>query len=218
MLAHHSRRLILQRATLRLRASSLTTTTTTRVLPPASFSRIRHFSTKPEEEAKETKTEEKESFEETVKRMQSEGKSKGASGKDDDLSPAADDLLRKVADGWSSFTEEVGIVWQQLLKSGDRKDINKKIQHPEFRPEGEAPYTGPVEILVIDESEHLTAWERMQRRLTDAPIIQGMITTMLYYLESVDEYASLTFSCPTLFLKIFLVEPTTFLKRLAPKK
>jgi hypothetical protein len=189
MLAH-SRRLILQRATLRLRASSsLTTTTTTRVLPPASFSGIRHFSTKPEEEATENKTEEeivkkteeKESFEETVKRMQSEGKSKGAPGKDDDLSPAADDLLRQVADGWSSFTEEVGKVWQQLLKSGERKDINKKILHPEFRPEGEAPYTGPVEILVIDESEHLTAWERMQRRLTDAPIIQGMIVTLLFF-------------------------------------
>ena len=188
MLAH-GRRLILQRATLRLRASSLTTTTTktmTRVLPPASFSGIRHFSTKPEEEAKENKTEEeavrkteeKESFEETVKRMQSEGKSKGAPGKDGDVSsPATDDLLRQVADGWSSFTEEVGQVWQQLLKSGERKDINKKILHPEFRPEGEAAYTGPVEILVIDESEHLTAWERMQRRLTDAPIIQGMIIT-----------------------------------------
>jgi hypothetical protein len=169
--------------------TTTTTTTMTRVLPPASFSRIRYFSTKPEEEANENKTEEEtvkkteESFEETVKRMQSEGKSKGAPGKDADLSsPAADDLLRQVADGWSSFTEEVGKVWQQLLKSGERKDINKKIQHPEFRPEGEAPYTGPVEILVIDESEHLTAWERMQRRLTDAPIIQGMIITLLCYI------------------------------------
>jgi hypothetical protein len=194
----HSRRIILQRATLRLGASSLTTTTktsTTRlVLPRASFSGIRHFSnstststsTKPEEEETkennktEEKTEEKtdanESFEDTVKRMQSEGKSKGeTSGKDDDRSPEADDLMRKVASSWTSFSEEVGKVWQELLKSGERKDINKKILHPEFRSEGEAPYTGPVDIMIIDESEHLTAWERMQRRLTDAPIIQGMI-------------------------------------------
>jgi hypothetical protein len=26
---------------------------------------------------------------------------------------------------------------------------------------------------LIDESEHLTAWERMQKRLAEAPIIQG---------------------------------------------
>jgi hypothetical protein len=27
--------------------------------------------------------------------------------------------------------------------------------------------------MMIDESEHLTAWERMQKRLAEAPIIQG---------------------------------------------
>jgi hypothetical protein len=39
--------------------------------------------------------------------------------------------------------------------------------------EGEAECTGTVDIMVIDESEHLTAWERMQKRLKDAPIISG---------------------------------------------
>ena len=34
-------------------------------------------------------------------------------------------------------------------------------------------YEGSTAIMVIDEEEHLTAWERMQRRLSDAPIIQG---------------------------------------------
>jgi import inner membrane translocase subunit TIM44 len=30
--------------------------------------------------------------------------------------------------------------------------------------------------MVIDEAENLSAWQRMQRRLAEAPIIQGMMT------------------------------------------
>jgi hypothetical protein len=114
----------------------------------------------------------KESLEDTVKRMQ-----KGAKGKSDDdgFDPQIDGFLRKATDTWSTFSEEVGKTWGELLKSGERKDINKKIgvNHPEDTAEGEAEYIGSVEIMVIDESEHLTAWERMQKRLTDAPIISG---------------------------------------------
>jgi hypothetical protein len=39
--------------------------------------------------------------------------------------------------------------------------------------EGAVEYTGPVEIMIINPSENLTAWQRMQKRLTDAPIIQS---------------------------------------------
>lgn len=34
-------------------------------------------------------------------------------------------------------------------------------------------YKGSKDIMVIDPAEHLSAWERMERRLRDAPIIQG---------------------------------------------
>jgi len=69
----------------------------------------------------------------------------------------------------------VSQTWGELLRSGDRKDINKKIAgaHPHDTADGDKEYTGPVAIMVIDESENLTAWERMQKRLTDAPVIQG---------------------------------------------
>jgi len=84
------------------------------------------------------------------------------------------DVFRRAADYWDTFKEEVGHTWQQLIKSGERKSINKKI-HPVETAGGDAPYTGPVDIMVIDESEHLTAWERMQKRLTKAPIIQDIL-------------------------------------------
>jgi import inner membrane translocase subunit TIM44 len=147
------------------------------------MSTLRYFATasKPEEkqDPEEPKPEEKlnpeepkepepESFQDTVRRLR-------GSGDGDEKSAAANDAFRKVADTWASFTEQVGVTWNELIRSGDRKSINKKIVHPHATAEGEAPYTGPVDIMVIDPSEHLTAWERMQKRLTDAPIIMDIL-------------------------------------------
>jgi len=135
------------------------------------------------EKSEETNEAKKESapgdtLRDTVNRLKSKTKKEGdvdsasSSGGGDDNR----DFLHKAADLWDGFAKEVGLAWQDLIKAGDRKDINKKLKHPEATAEGEKKYTGPVEIMVIDESEHLTAWERMQRRLTDAPIIQDMLT------------------------------------------
>ena len=77
-----------------------------------------------------------------------------------------------MANVWSTVSDEVGLAWKELVNSEQRKSINKKI-HPVATAEGDKPYTGPVDIMVIDASEGLTAWERMQRRLTEAPIISG---------------------------------------------
>jgi len=111
-------------------------------------------------------------LEDTVRRMRKEGKATD----DEELDPRLDDFLRKASDTWSTLSDEVGKAWGELLASGERKDINKKLLHPEDTVEGEAEYTGPVDIMVIDESEHLTAWERMQRRLTEAPIISDILS------------------------------------------
>lgn len=104
-----------------------------------------------------------ESFEETVNRL------RGENGEDTNM-----EFQRRVLGIWSSFTNEVGLAWQELIRSGERKSINKKI-HPVATAAGDRPYTGPVDIMVIDPSENLTAWERMQKRLTNAPIIQDML-------------------------------------------
>ena len=113
-----------------------------------------------------------ESLKETVRKMKKGDKNKSLD-EDDEMNEKIDDFMRSAKGSWATFTEEVGKTWGELLNSGEGKSINKKIRHPEDTVEGEAEYTGSVEIMVIDESEHLTAWERMQRRLTEAPIISG---------------------------------------------
>jgi hypothetical protein len=146
----------------------------TRGLPNNHHGPIRFLSAK--QDPDNEKKNETESLEETVKRMKkNETASKGKSDDDGGFDPQIDGFLRKATDTWSTFSEEVGKTWGDLLKSGERKDINKKIavSHPEDTTEGDTDYTGSVEIMIIDESEQLTAWERMQKRLTDAPIISG---------------------------------------------
>lgn len=125
-----------------------------------------YFSTDPSEK--------KDDLRDTVNRIKSEDDSaeKTQNGSDDS---STNDLFRRAADTWESFSVEVGTAWDELINSGKSKDINKKLVRPTESAEGNTEYTGPVEIMVIDESEHLTAWERMQRRLTEAPIIQGML-------------------------------------------
>ena len=148
-------------------------------LSPISF---RHFSTSPEKKedptepspdnAKTTNENSEESLKDTVRRMQKE-KSGSKGGGEDTTDEQLNEFMRKASDFWSTATEEVGKTWEELLRSGERKDINKKIGRPQDTVDGDEEYTGPVSIMVIDESENLTAWERMQKRLTEAPVIQG---------------------------------------------
>ena len=116
-----------------------------------------------------TNKEEKESLQDTINRIKNEGKQP-----DEQTTTTSDknDIFRKAADFFGSFQEEVSKTWQDLVQSGGAKDINKKIR-PTETVEGAVEYTGPVEIMVINPSENLTAWQRMQKRLTDAPIIQS---------------------------------------------
>jgi mitochondrial import inner membrane translocase subunit TIM44 len=86
------------------------------------------------------------------------------------------DIFRRTADIWDKFKAELSSTWQDLVRSGERKSINKKIViHPTETAGGDAPYTGPVDIMIIDPELHLTAWERMQKRLASAPIIQNIL-------------------------------------------
>ena len=149
-----------------MRYSSSSTTST-------SNSSDSHSNKKEEEDASQEPTK-KESLEETIRRMQS---SNDSTTNHQSSSTGTEDVLRKAREHWSMFTEEVSKTWEELLRSGDRKDINKKLSlhHPEDTAEGDQPYTGSVDIMVIDEQEKLTAWERMQRRLAEAPIISGTL-------------------------------------------
>jgi mitochondrial import inner membrane translocase subunit TIM44 len=128
----------------------------------------------------------KPSLKETVDRLQSETRSSSGSSESTSESRTSSstmdsgDLFRRVLDGWDAFSAEVSSAWRDLVKSGERKSINKRIVHPTETAAGNAPYTGPVELMVTD--PQLTAWERMQQRLASAPIIQDILerTTDLY--------------------------------------
>lgn len=166
MLSSSVQRALARRVALRARNSSAFETR-------ASTFGIRQSSSKAKDDEKEP--EKIDSLKDTVRKMQQGNKSKTS---ENNLDDQFDGFLRSAAVTWSSFSEEVGKTWDDLLRSGERKSINKKIKHPEDTTEGEAEYTGTVEIMVIDESEHLTAWERMQKRLTEAPIISGRILSI----------------------------------------
>ncbi len=88
---------------------------------------------------------------------------------------STNNMFRQLASTWDTFRAELDTAWQELIRSGQSKDINKKIR-PEATSDGDQEYTGTVEIMVIDEAENLSAWQRMQRRLAEAPIIQGIMT------------------------------------------
>ena len=128
-------------------------------------------------EGEAVEEEKKSSLADAVRRIRGEGKdgskSDGAASTDAEAFDT-NDFFRRAADSWASFREEVSHAWNDLINSGNRKSINKKIT-PVATADGDKPYDGPVDIMVIDPSEHLTAWERMQRRLTEAPVIQGVL-------------------------------------------
>jgi hypothetical protein len=144
-----------------------------------------------------------ESLKDAVRRMQQEkGGSSSSDGNNFD-DPRINDFVRQASDVWSNVTEEVGKTWGELLRSGERKDINKKIRHPEDTVDGEQEYSGPVAIMVIDESENLTAWERMQKRLTDAPLIQGKYNEYQYiFIQKGYTFYSIEFSLFNLYLYV----------------
>ncbi|KAI2490473.1 Tim44 [Fragilaria crotonensis] len=136
--------------------------------------KYRQFST---EDTKQSTTK-TDSLRDTVNRIKNDS-SEGPTSSDTSSSSAnnidTNAFFRRAADAWATFRSEISVAWQELVSAGQSKDINKKIR-PAATAEGDQDYTGTVEIMVIDESENLSAWERMQRRLTEAPIIQGIMS------------------------------------------
>ena len=135
---------------------------------------IRYFSTN------EDKTPKRDSLRDAVNRIKSDSKEEGATtdstnSAESSVNASTNNIFRQLASTWDTFRTELDTAWQELIRSGQSKDINKKIR-PEATSDGDQEYTGTVEIMVIDEAENLSAWQRMQRRLAEAPIIQGIMT------------------------------------------
>lgn len=140
------------------------------------------------------KPEKKKDLRESIERLKNESNTENNESTDktkDDSTSATEETnphMEKLTSMSSSIFATISETWDELIASGQAKDINKKIgtptdggeggDKPHYEDDNEAAdkyeeYKGSKDIMLINPEEHLSAWERMERRLRDAPIIQG---------------------------------------------
>jgi import inner membrane translocase subunit TIM44 len=141
-----------------------------------------------------TTTAKKKDLRESIERLKGESKdNNGAEGASStsNIDDGNNPYVEKLSTIGSSFLDTLSQTWEDLITSGQAKDINKKIGtvHPTNSDGTTAPnyanddaaadkyesYAGSRDIMLIDPIEQLTAWERMQRRLRDTPIISNIL-------------------------------------------
>ena len=154
--------------------------------PPTAFgvtnqsqfeSSSRRFSSSSKREETEQDEDTKESVEDTIHRLAGDQASRKESS-----SSSSTNANAAVAVGYlKSFVKAVGETWDELVDSGKPKSINKSIRSPdgsgsqstkESKDAGEV-YDGPSSLMIVD--EELPAWEKLQRRIAEAPIIKGIL-------------------------------------------
>jgi import inner membrane translocase subunit TIM44 len=119
----------------------------------------------------------KESLQDTINRL------KGSKGEESSSSSNSNEVFSKAADTYASFTSSISETWQDLINSSQPTDINKQIHTSspgsESDDDNEAAdkYEGTTAMMIIDEEDNLNAFERIQRRLGEAPIIQGIFSS-----------------------------------------
>mmetsp|Transcript_116 Transcript_116/g.110 ORF Transcript_116/g.110 Transcript_116/m.110 type:complete len:441 (+) Transcript_116:90-1412(+) len=131
------------------------------------------------ESDKETKGE-KESLRDTINRLKDEGDdAPNASSSNDQTS----DVFRNASSFFQSFSESLSETWTELMESNKPRDINKKLSDIHKSEPGSVyddddeaadKYKGTTAIMVIDEEQNMTAYERIQKRLSEAPLIQDI--------------------------------------------
>ena len=139
-----------------------------------------------------TTTTKKKDLRESIQRLKGESKDNaGAEGASTISDDGNNPYVEKISTMGSNFLDALSQTWEELIASGQAKDINKKIGtvHPTNSDGDTAPnyanddaaadkyesYAGSRDIMLIDPIEQLTAWERMQRRLRDTPIISDIL-------------------------------------------
>lgn len=137
----------------------------------------KQFSSKPDKGKKKD-------LRESIEKMKAED---AKEAKEEETQTEIDPRLQRLSEMTASFIDSLSQTWQDLVSAGAPKDINKKIgtpivndDSPNYGNDDEAAdkyeeYKGSKDIMVIDPEEHLSAWERMERRLKDAPIIQDIL-------------------------------------------
>eukprot|EP01083_Nonionella_stella_P152176 487429_1 len=141
-----------------------------------------YFSTdekKTEKPNTDTKKKDTDSLHDAINRMKGEDGSEGGTSSSSSFSN--DDVLYKISNAASSFTDAVSETWEELINSNKSKDVNKSIHEPrsasasDIDNEAADNYEGTTAIMLFDEEENLGTFDKMQRRLSEAPIIQNII-------------------------------------------
>jgi len=138
------------------------------------------------ESEKGEENESKESLRDTINRLKGEDDTNTANdggGNSDKSDNQTDEILRNVSSAFDSFSTSLSETWGELINSNQPKDVNKKIDDwHTSRPgnvddddnEAADKYEGTTAVMIIDESENLNAYERIQKRLSEAPLIQDI--------------------------------------------
>ena len=128
------------------------------------------------EKTSSAREEKKESFEETINRLAGDQASE---------KKQSNEQLENVSSFFNNFVMAIGETWQELLESGKGKSINKTIKSnvgsyskkgdssTSGGDETEQAYDGPSALMIVDED--LGAWEKLQKRIAEAPIIKGIL-------------------------------------------
>jgi import inner membrane translocase subunit TIM44 len=145
-----------------------------------------HDNDKESSEEPNTNTESKESLRDTINRLQGNDKTNNSNSSNDNK---ADEIIDKLANTITSFSSSLSDTWSELINSNTPQDINKKLSdihniHPS-QPGNTSDddhnaadkYQGTTAIMIIDEQQNLSAYERIQQRLSEAPLIQSIFKT-----------------------------------------
>jgi len=140
-----------------------------------------YLSTEKTENEKSNKNDESEKLlHDTINRLQG-GKGKGSD--EGSSSSTASSIINGISSSVQSFSSAVGDTWKELVESSQPKDINKKLsdihksqpgRKADDDNEAADKYEGSTAVMVITEEENLNAYQRIQKRLSEAPIIQDL--------------------------------------------
>lgn len=97
---------------------------------------------------------------------------------DSEGSEKEDFKIPTVPSFFSQAWEEVQKTWEELKDSDKPEDIDKKIHvsQPGKASDDDDEAARQYDLMVIDPEDHMNAFERIQKRLSDAPIIQDILS------------------------------------------
>lgn len=114
----------------------------------------------------------------TINRIKSEtsgDRDDKENAKKEENKESTNDIVYNIKQHIIQFQDSLIETWHELLESGKSKGIQERVKEAESLKKQKNSYKGTTELMIIDEDENLGAWEKMQRRLSSAPIIQSML-------------------------------------------